>query len=610
MHMELTIENNSRKAYQTFFIWLMFYFICVGVISLSYFLLEQKLIIGRLLFWTGIVGLGMVTIFTLIFYRSSLQLNIIILFAYGIFIFLPIYIFSPNWPVFQDEVYHFQHAQIINDSGRALKGLEGTLKIFNYYPGLELLGIIFAKTSGLSIFYAGRWTVLLAHSFILIFIFLIINKFSSSNYISLIGAFIFSVNASYVFFDCVFAYESIGIFLFVLILYLLICNNKSKYRISFSLLIIITMFSLIITHHFSSYHLGLFIIITSIVSIWNQRNKIAETKFLTILLLYFVLVFSWIIYVAVLTLKYFNGILGERIKALLTLSLFEIRESFRVAPLPLFELIVNRYLYTFLIVCGCLFCLYLFYKERCEAKSSQRNIVLSLLIYGPFLFLLTLPLTLKEGAEPIYRSWPFFFTGVSFAIAVSANYVLLKINETKRNLKVFYRLVILTCFGIVVMGGYNLGAGLNLLSRPAEQYASGPESITADVFSSAKWFKDNIGSNQTIFGDKTVSWIFGDIQNISLQDSSKIFLSKEINQEYSFLPLKYYIVIDRRITEKLARYQTYFEGKLPLSMPGIPQYGFKEPLAKEYIDKFNKSKILTNMYHNGNICIFLHQVKG
>lgn len=74
--------------------------------------------------------------------------------------------------------------------------------------------------------------------------------------------------------------------------------------------------------------------------------------------------------------------------------------------------------------------------------------------------------------------------------------------------------------------------------------------------------------------------------------------------QYGFLPSKYYIVVDKRITKKLARYQTYFEGQLPLSMPGIPRYGFKEPLAKEYIEKFAQSKRVTKIYHNGNMSIF------
>jgi len=581
--------------------WLIFYFVFIGIISWSCFLMQQGTTtnIGRALFWEGIVGQGIITILALALSKISTKLKIFILVLYGVSVFSPIFMFSPRWPLFQDEVYHFQLANFIHDTGDTSKGLLSTLVVARYYPGMEFITVFLSKITNIGVFHAGRLLILLVHSLVVICVFQVYRKISSSSLIAFLGAFIFTVNPSFSFFHSIFSYESMGIFLFVLLLLLFTLYKRQKMAVSIA--IILSMFGLTIIHHFSSYQFGLLLLI---MTVFNLLNK-DENKSLNMFIIYFTLVFSWIIYVATITIKYFNVILIHRLQALFSLAIFEARDTFTGRLLmPGYEVFINRYIFTSIIIFGCILGIYLIYRKKYGFKQGQQNTIYSLLVYGPVLFLLTLPLTLKEGAEPVYRSWPFFFTGISFVVAVSVHFILDKAKDFGSWKRYTSYAVVFVYIGALVMGGYGLGAGVNLLSRSTDEYASGPQTLTGDAFYGANWFKNNIGIKQVVFGDKTVSYLYGNVQYVSLNKSMSLFLADGQNKNDAFAEnRKNYIVVDRRITERPAMYKTYFEGQMPMSIPGVPRYGLTEPLPKTYLEKFNDEPY-KQIYENGNISIY------
>jgi len=573
--------------------WFIAYFLFIILLCWSTPLLEQGLSLGKFLFWASIVGQGLAAVIILILWKLDYRIKLAIVFLYGIFIYLPIFFFSPRFPLFQDEVFHFQLFNLIYETGANTQP-SSVYSIFPSYPGLELMGTYLANILGISTFLCGRLLILLIHSALLILVFMIIRKITDSERIAFWGAIIYTTNASYSFFDSVFSYESMGIFLFMLILYLLIKKNDAKTFI----IVILSMCALIITHPFSSYHLELFLLIISLyfftyLKDWSLFHK---------LVLYTALLCFWIACYAPMTISYFKSILLYRKQLLLSTPIFGVRGSYAFSPLPFYELFMNRYVYTILIVAGCIFGLIMVYKNRDLLR--QRIAGYSLICYGVVLYLLTLPLTLKNGNDAIFRSWPFFFAGIALLSGISLDLIWKHLLNIRGWKSVAGCIILLIAVGSLIMGGYGLGAGSLLLTRPLQVYASGPDAITADVFSCSDWFARYAGRNKIIYSDKTIQFVFGNIQNVDLVKSREVFLADRYVSDRN-KNSDVYVLVDIRITQRPASYSTYFDGSLPFTVDGDTQrYGLEKPLPIRYIEKFDDSVWLDDIYDNGNLHLY------
>lgn len=586
-------------------IWAICFFIILGLTLLVTNLMEQGLRYSRYLFWILIVSQGINTFIFLAFSSKGTAEKIFVLGMYGLWIFTPILAFSPRWPIFQDEIFHIQLANLISANGNNSVGLLSSLSVAKYYPGIELLAVATADITDLTIFHTGRLLIGICHSMILVTIYIALKRIIKSDIVAILGAFFFTVNRSYSYFHCVFSYESIGIYFFVLIIYLIAINRRNR-SFSFSLCTILTMLALVVTHHFSSYQMGLLLVIYLAIAFYSGEKNKDSPKTIYLVLLYITFVFSWIVYLAIMTVEYFNSILFERVKSLFLMSLLEVREGFSSVPLPAFELFINRYCYIPFLVSACIYGVYLIIKKDDYQLIKKESIVQTIIAYGPFLFIISLPLTLKEGGEPIFRSWPFFFVGISILLAISTVSLLGYIKRARVAGKGLISLMTISVIGVLIMGGFNIDFGNNLLTRVKGVYAAGPETLTPDVFYSSSWFRSYVGIDKIIYGDKTINWIYGDVQYINLEKSAAVFMAKEFSSKIiPGIPDNYYIISDCRITDRMAKYQTYFSGKRPMVGLNSSRYGFDTPMPGNFLEKFDRVPEIDSGYNNGNIIIYL-----
>ncbi|MGD0644633.1 MAG: hypothetical protein ABSA75_06985 [Candidatus Bathyarchaeia archaeon] len=555
-------------------------------------------------FWVGILFCMIPALFLLLDNTFSWRVKAFVLFIWGSTLYLPNVLRSPYFFNFQDAIYHFQTLQLIYQTHTL--AINSTVpQISISYPGLELLGVALKSVTGLPLFSTAILLIGLVHSLEPVLIFLIIKRITSSDRVAAIGGFIFTCNLSYIFFDSLFSYESLGI-LFVIILVFLVSEifkAEKRWRApsrTFLLLSLVVLSGLVITHHFSAYMFLIFLAVLVIVQFsenFISKKRVAEKSFIYFLLLAATIVFAWQIYGAPITFEYLHGILANYINSFLKFFApggSGQRALFVHSSLPNYEIFID-YLYFPLILLLSGIGVYFVH------KSKIRNTMIYILILYGSLIILVLPFILIGNPEIAYRSMPFLFIGLSLVIAYAVNGMI-----RQRNLLV--KVIALTLVILIAIGGISIYSDSSGRFAGSSNLASGPAAVTSDVISASNWFAQEFGRYNNIVGDITVYIVFGGygVQNVATYDAWNVFypttMNATVTQTLATLNTKY-IIVDIRITEYLAKYGYYFDSS-ELNVKNLPNYGVTEPLPVESIDKFDNTTLLNKIYSNGNINIY------
>jgi hypothetical protein len=546
-------------------------------------------------FWLGILFCMIPAIFLLLDEAFSSGGKVLVLFIWGVTLYLIKVLRSPNFFNFGDEIVHFAALKLIHE--RATLAIDPTIpKIFAQYPGLELLTNSLKSFTGLSLFSTAILLIGILHSLQPVFIFLAFRQISSSNRIAAIGAFVFTCNPSYIFFDSLFSYESLGI-LFVTILVFLVSkayNACAREKTLLLCLSLVVLSGLVITHPFSSYMFLIFLIVLVVVQF---REDVTRPR----ALIYFALlaatiVCAWQVYGAPITLEYFSKLVIYRIDHILGFfATGPQRVLFAHSPLPNYERFID-YLYFPLILLLSGLGVYFIRKDKLHG-----TLIWSCVLYGPLLIFLMLPLIPTLAADIAYRSMPFLFIGAALIIAYAASRM------------IWNRHLLLKAFAfgaiiLIAMAGISLRGNESGRFAGSSNLASGSSAIMSDVIYASDWFELSAGRYNNVSGDVTVSAVFGGygVQNANSLGAWDIFFPKTIdsnvigNLTSSNIN---YLVVDKRITEFLGQYGYYFDST-ELDMKNHADYGATQPLPIECISKFDNSTLFNRIYSNGNIAIY------
>lgn len=567
-------------------------FLVFGIIllTLDYYFAYNGIDFSNEIFWLSII-ISAIVLLQIVYFRST-NLKIIFLLVAGFILSLPNTLRSPEFSIFVDEIIHMQTTKLIYEYGTL--NIENTfLAVSKNYPGIELLAVSLSNLTGLPIFYSGKIIVILIHSSILLLIFFMFKQLVDENF-AYLGSLIYVTNPRYAFFDAIFGYETLGIILVILMIYLLVRHVKYP-NAGNILLITILIFAVTITHHFSSYMLLLFMIL---YTLYELKNRIFLSK-LTIVLA--VVILSWIIYIAIdSTVTYYGNIFTEKLKNIIDLTLFEDtgQRKLMAQPIPMYEKIIDI-LYFPIVGILSLSGIYLYRKDRLSIKEYKGydSLIKTFMIYGPILFFVSLPFVLTT--YDFYRSFAFLFIGISFISCIS----LLNFYRYRRTLSMIL-------FLILMVGGTSIAIGPTARAPDlSPDFASEMATVTKDVITASNWFEQSFGRYNKIFGDKTVIYGFGGhgIQKFS-HTSSKVFYPKTIDADVKYFLSSYsdYIIVDKRITELLPTTQYYFD-RFEHSIN--KSYGIDMPLPKENIDKFNDDIKIYRIYDNGNIITYREYYK-
>lgn len=586
--------------------------IILGVIAISQsYFLAYKGDFNYTFFWIGIL-LGIVPTLILVMnmdgHKDNDFKNLILLFLLGFLFYMPLIFWSPTYFRFNDEILHLNSLEMILQKGNL--DINPVLEMSRYYPGLEFLTIFFMKFTGFSPFVAAKVSMGIIHSLVLVFIYFTFRTITSSQKIAALGSIIYIASPGYIFFDAVFSYETVGILLIVILIYLLYKHSSSNNeKFGLSVVSTIVLFALIITHHFSSYMFSIFLVLMYI-SYHFYSSDIMNTKYIaryTALTIATIIV--WIIYGAETTIDYFGNMVSTSISSILSFLTQGVaqREPFRLTTLPGYELFIDKYVFIPMIFLLYVYCIYSIIRDR-RKDINARYIdprYVSLILYGS-LFFISIPLIFTmAGKLFMYRSWSFSFIGLSLAIAIASERLFnMKVKIMKIPILIPMSIPMFIIIILIIMGGNSIGSSSSY-REPKNLDASIPSSITSEIVIASDWFETHFNSRNLILGDATTYFVFSAYGNQLIKNDQYLFYKDIIDPEsiqYVFENFGgKFIIVDNRITEKLSATRYYFnDEELGIEYP----WGYKSPLPKKNIEKFNKYIGLYRVYDNGNIYMY------
>lgn len=575
-------------------------------------------------FW---VALGICLLGTLLYGlndQARTRHHLTALAAFGAITWLPHFLRSPYQSLFSDELFHFQILQQIVETGH------NRLPITFYpipgeFPGLHFSALALAGATGLPLEWSARLLTLVIHAAIPTLAYVTARGFGLLRRGAFIAALIYIANTSYYFFHAVFSYETLGVFFVLAVWSLLSRRNASLTRRDLWLAVPL-LAGLAVTHHISSYILALTLVMAWAARGLAQRFGPAEARATLsegistgiCTLLAIGLPIAWAAIGTVRTVPYLANSFAARLGSIASsiAKMFgersESRALFQGSPLPLAERLLDFAYVPLLLLLALGGVGLIAWRLRLRHAPA---IALALAPCGPLAWFVTVPAVLTPASELAYRSWPFLFLGVALFASIALTMLASVIGSSSRRwlAPAGWPLAALI-LAVLLFGGISIGddqAGRFPQATPTK--AAGPEVITPDLTSAARWIEATYGRYSQIVGDGTTQMIFATLgfQKATGWGEWTPFLAAtpgEVSQYMAETQTRF-LVADRRITTLPPRYGYYFsdaEIYLPEAQQGGREPG--DPLPAAWLDKFDRVPDLARTYDNGNIQIFERRV--
>jgi hypothetical protein len=165
--------------------------------------------------------------------------------------------------------------------------------------------------------------------------------------------------------------------------------------------------------------------------------------------------------------------------------------------------------------------------------------------------------------------------------------------------------VVTAALVVMVPGGATVRSGDNIRLPGAYIPSAGPRAATTDVVSAARWLEARYGPHLTVMGDLDVVSIFAayarsrpaSYQNYGFRPWEVFFGRRLSARAVSELERSKtdFIAIDRRITQLPPFGGFYFSAQEPVTA---------RPLPTSFLTKFERSRMFTAVYDNGNVVIY------
>lgn len=311
----------------------------------------------EIIFWIGLGTLYVPIAVRLLFPGLSRQEYMGLVLCLGFGLYLVKVIHSPLHFTFYDELLHWRTADDIIKYKHLFEE-NPLLPVSPLYPGLEIATTALANLTGLNIFVAGWILVGTSRLVFVSMYFLFSEEVGRSTHLAAIATLIYLCNPNFLYFDAQFAYESLAISFAMLGLFAL----KRRLRLwlngspGLTMVALLGLGGAIITHHVTSYFLLGFLALwaaTYLLQHWGEPDQPALNW---TLILVVVAVFSWTVYVAIITVDYLVPVLSGTVNDLLKVIMRE--ESGRklfggheLVPVPIWERI-SVYISTLLLFFG------------------------------------------------------------------------------------------------------------------------------------------------------------------------------------------------------------------------------------------------------------------
>ena len=465
-------------------------------------------------FYNPIFWAGMVLAYLAVAWRAvSGRHAVLWLGLLGAFTLLPAFLMSPGGPSGFDETAHFALLQNVISAGGLFQHTP-LVPIATYYPGLESVAAAIHWLTGLSPWVSARTLIAVAHCLLPVQVYYIARALPVPHRWAAVAGLVYAANPSFVFFDTQFAYESLAILLMLTVVRLYVealaaeRSGSPTWRrsLSTSLLIAVTIFGLVVTHHLTSLT-GIALLLAGGLFLKPIRG-LADRKggarrlfvrWMPVLTLATCLAL-WVVFVAPETVPYLSPFASGTASQLVALATGAeasgaTRAIFSHSTAPGFE--------------------------RAAALAAPVMIAVALLFAGirwlqrprlrsnflwPFVltaaYLVTLPVTLtSEGAEGSHRTWASTFVGV--ALLPAALVTLYELDKRRQWVKRVAATVGVAVLTVLFVGNVAEGGGSPDSRFPGPyEFGSDSRSITPETLKLAHWVQAHLGPGVHVVTDR------------------------------------------------------------------------------------------------------------
>jgi len=576
-------------------------------------------------FWLGMVGIELPVIALVARRGTSAAARSALLVLLGFVTYAPKLLRDPSGPVYHDEFAHWRDTYDIIASGRLFQNAQ-IIPIISQYPGLHAVTAILVDATGLDIWQSATVLLLLCHVALLLGIAVLARAVGLDSRAAALAAAAYGFNASFLYFDTQFAYESMAI---TLVAWTLACFAQAlrarpgQHRRAWCGLTALLAFGCVITHHLSTIELT---VVMTGVSIALSLPRLARrdgwkgtaatawglTAFTGLAIT------AWIAFVAPSTVAYLSPYLGTGLSQLLHMAAGagSGRQLFSASLSPWWEhdaAFAVTLIALFLAV-GSLLMLRRWLRGKALPPGRRRALFIACTILGLIYFPSTAFILSPAGAEGARRSWAISWIGLAIAVGPAASALL---DWASRRSSLAVRGAVKSCLAVVaaiaLVGG--TAAGLDASYRLPGPYLFGSDarSDTPELDAMTQWFLHRFGPGNSVVTDRYTGLL---IASYGLQDTAQPSAGFPVWDLYIDTPGQpigppsliaaltsadfRYLIVDKRMADDAPQLGVYFEGSEPAGLV-LPD---GQPVFKGRLGKFNTVRWMSKVFESDNYAVY------
>lgn len=570
------------------------------LVACAYTAGRADLPVGTLLRWIGLLLLFVPTAFRLLSPAAARRERIGLLVVLAMNFYLVKVLYSPLEFRFSDEFQHWRSTDDIMQTGRLFQ-FQHFLPTSLVYPALQNVMVALISLTGLDIFSAGIVVMGLVRLLFVLALYLFYEQALDSAYVAGIASLLYMANPHYQFLNAMFTYQAFALPILAYVLFIIARKQRTHDvgSVGLHLALLLSLVTVVISHHLTSYLLLAFLVLWTLATFWRQRKRNGlyephrpEIGGTTILL--FVLIVTWLVYVATVTVGYLVEPVSAVASELISLTTREANPGavFRPPQGPSWERYTSYAAVGVLLIGLALGTLQI-------ARKHQRNALVLALGLGSFGYLGGVALRFTSGgAELAGRSFPFTFLPLAFVLAVG----LAELSRLPRRPWIAQLVLVLPCIGIY-LGGLTSGWPPYWARLPGPYLVEASErSIEPQGVEAAKWARSALGRNNRMATNFTNFHLMG---SYGAQDpvfgTSALFFAPRIGSEQvAEIRQKEldYFVVDKRLSSMLPVRGFYFEGWEAMAQR------YTEPIAPGMLAKFDGVPNVSRVFDSGDIVIY------
>lgn len=572
-----------------------------------------------LLFWSGVVLLVVPISFRISWPRVARGERFFLLFLLVEALFYYKAVHSPTSFVGHDEFLHWIAADDLM-TARQLFLSNPLLQVGPSYLALEILTTAVADLSGLTIFAAGMLLLAILRGTFVVALFLFYERIAGSARMAAIGCLVYMGCSTFVLFEAMFSYESLGLVLCALIFAIEAASKDlaGQQRLKVVGLIVLLLAALAVTHHLSAAYAAIYLGAVAILEILRRGSSTrSDARFAAFTAtVAIVLPVVWMEARGTHITNYLGPVIEEGVKNLLAKLHGLGRQSVAITsssvPAQPFGMRAITLLAVLLTALG--LATGFFRSLALAAPGSERTgwraigdilrrrwrdsriVFLTVLAFG---FPLSVAFRLSIGGWEIgNRMGTFAFFGVGLVVAVGiVHYWQHSLPEGWR------RIAPALALSIIVLGGVT-SSSLDPIKGPYKVGAD-EQSIEPMGIETALWTKNWLGAGNRFTSDRINRLLLAGYgrQDVRVAvadgvDAGRVFRAEKLDSDEYWALAKGqidFLLVDLRLSTALPVLGFYFE---PWELKST------RPLSATALLKFDRVNGITRIYDNGFIVIY------